>query len=158
MAMAIPAAAEAMVRTTNSLRRLWRWLGGTSTQSMRRPRPSPGDDDDDDVDDVDAEAESEENPPPRGAWGVLAIAPIVVFVVVVVVGENASAHRRHSSSSSPAATGARTVVLVERAVMLRSSMGLTMPYGSNRIIRFCGWWLEFFSTKLYMWAISYCHF
>jgi hypothetical protein len=33
-----------------------------------------------------------------------------------------------------------------------------MPYGSNRIIRFCGWWLEFFGTKLYMWAISYCHF
>ena len=33
-----------------------------------------------------------------------------------------------------------------------------MPYGSNRIIRFCGWWLDFFGTKLYMWAISYCHF
>ena len=33
-----------------------------------------------------------------------------------------------------------------------------MPSGSNRIIRFCGWWLEFFGTKLYMWAISYCRF
>ena len=33
-----------------------------------------------------------------------------------------------------------------------------MQHRSNRIIRFCGWWLEFFSTKLYMWAISYCHF
>jgi hypothetical protein len=124
MAMAIPAAAEAMVRTTNSLRRLWRWLGGTSTQSMRRPRPSPGDDDDDDVDDVDAEAESEENPPPRGAWGVLAIAPIVVFVVVVVVGENASAHRRHSSSSSPAATGARMAVIFR---YLRELIFYTVP-------------------------------
>ena len=25
-----------------------------------------------------------------------------------------------------------------------------MPSGSNRIIRFCGWWLEFFGTKLYV--------
>jgi len=25
-----------------------------------------------------------------------------------------------------------------------------MPLGSNRIIRFCGWWLEFFHTKFYM--------
>ena len=33
-----------------------------------------------------------------------------------------------------------------------------MQHGSNCIIHFCGWWLEFFRTKLYMWAISYCHF
>jgi hypothetical protein len=34
-----------------------------------------------------------------------------------------------------------------------------MPHGSNCIIHFCGWCLEFFRTKLYyMWAISYCHF
>jgi hypothetical protein len=33
-----------------------------------------------------------------------------------------------------------------------------MPFEWNRIIRFCGWWLEFFGTRLYMWAISYCHF
>jgi hypothetical protein len=40
----------------------------------------------------------------------------------------------------------------------RQRKGLTMPLESNQIIRFCGWWLELFSTKLYMWAISYCHF
>ena len=28
-----------------------------------------------------------------------------------------------------------------------SEMGLNMPYGSNRIIHFCGWWLELFGKK-----------
>ena len=33
-----------------------------------------------------------------------------------------------------------------------------MPFDWNRIIRFCGWWLELFGTKLCMLAISYCRF
>ena len=33
-----------------------------------------------------------------------------------------------------------------------------MPYEWNRIIRFFGWWLELFGTKLCMLAISYCRF
>ena len=30
--------------------------------------------------------------------------------------------------------------------VLTIDRGLTMPFESNRIIHFCGWWLECFST------------
>ena len=50
-------------------------------------------------------------------------------------------------------------VRVSLALKAQAYFGVDyMPYRWNRIIRFCGWWLEFFGTKMYMWAIWYCRF
>ena len=46
---------------------------------------------------------------------------------------------------------------IERVVE-RPTLTIGVDYLNEIVFRFCGWWLELFGAKLYMWAISYCRF